>query len=129
MTVAVCVAGALGGCDALRGGADVTVDGVALWGHGVGAGDGALLEGTLTVEDGCVYVTDITGTRWLPVFSEDRVGWDGETLSAAGGAFVDGDPISLAGGVLVEGASAWEPPEGLHVPAPCEPENVWNGTR
>lgn len=110
--------------------AEVTVDEVAVWGQSQGAGDDALLEGRLTVAHGCVYVTDASGTRWLPVFSEDLVGWDGETLRTAGGAYVDGDEVSFGGGVLVErGTGRWEPPERLHVPAACATTDVWDATR
>lgn len=124
-------AGATGGCASLwTGSGGVTVDEVAVWGESVGAGDHALLEGRLTVEDGCVYVTDGFGTRWLPVFSEDLVAWDGTTLSGAGGSSVDGDAVGLGGGVLVENASGdWQPPAGLHVPATCDTTDVWNATR
>ena len=129
--VALAVGTAASGCAQvwLRS-AEVSVDEVAVWGPSVGAGDDALLEGRLTVEDRCVYVTDGSGTRWLPVFSEDLVGWDGETLRTAGGAFVDGDAIALGGGVLVERTTGrWDPPDGLHVPATCETTDVWNATR
>ncbi|WP_435737508.1 hypothetical protein V5D56_02600 [Cellulosimicrobium sp. PMB13] len=124
-------AGAAGGCASLWTGSEgVTVDEVAVWGESVGAGDAALLEGHLTVEGGCVYVTDGFGTRWLPVFSEDLVAWDGTALSGAGGSFVDGDAVALAGGVLVEDApDGWEAPAGLHVPTTCDTADVWNATR
>jgi hypothetical protein len=122
---------AAGGCAELwLAPAEVTVDQVAVWGPSQGAGDDALLEGRLTVDDGCVYVTDASGTRWLPVFSEDLVGWDGETLRTAGGAYVDGDAVALGGGVMVEGTTGrWAPPEGLHVPSTCVTTDVWNATR
>jgi len=117
------------GCAALWTG-DMEVDEVATWGRSEGAGNDALLEGTLTVEDGCVYVTDADGVRWLPVFSVDRVAWDGTTLVTGAGAFADGDAIGVGGGELVGSVPAdWEPPDGLHVPEGCAPDAVWNGTR
>jgi hypothetical protein len=134
---ALAVAGALtlgvgfaaSGCAELWIG-DVEVDEVALWGPSTGGGDSALLEGILTVEGGCVYVVDAFGRRWLPVFNEDRVGWDGETLRTPDGAFVDGDGITVGGGVVVESAPpSWEPPDEMHVPASCGTELVWSGAR
>ena len=92
--------------------------------------DREVLEGVLTVEGGCVYVTDPSGTRWLPVFNEDLVGWDGATLRTAWGSFTDGDDVALGGGVLVEnGTGRWNPPDGLHVPATCDVTQVWSATR
>ncbi|WP_265522884.1 hypothetical protein [Oerskovia flava] len=124
--VGAVAAGCVGPWGGDRGG--VTVDEVALWGPSVGAGDAALIEGRLTVDGGCVYITDGSGVRWLPVFNEDRVAWDGETLRTGDGAFVAGDAISIAGGVLRERvAQDWEPPEDLHVPDTCAPDAVWNG--
>ncbi|MCB7135951.1 hypothetical protein [Cellulosimicrobium marinum] len=130
VALALCV-GAASGCAPLGSGTgDVTVDEVATWGESVGAGDDALLDARLAVEDGCVYVTDDFGTRWLPVFSSDLVGWDGETLSVPGGSYTDGDVVALAGGALVEDApDDWNPPDGLHVPAACVTTNVWSATR
>ncbi|MBD5784902.1 hypothetical protein IF650_01795 [Cellulosimicrobium terreum] len=130
-TLLVAVGPVLAGCAQLwMGSPEVTVDEVALQGPSVGAGNDALLEGVLTVEDGCVYVADETGTRWLPVFNDDLVGWDGTTLRTAGGTYVDGDPVALGGGVLVEGAPAgWTPPDGVHVPVSCETTDVWDAGR
>lgn len=75
------------------------------------------LEGTLTLENGCVYVVSPDGHRTLPVFPADRVGWDArtETLTYGGSDYAMGDEIAAGGGWVAPGASA-------SLPEQCEPD-------
>ena len=60
----------------------------------------ALLEGTLTVIEDCVVVTQSDGSIAVPVFPVGDASWDGDegVLSWRGDEFREGDPISVGGG-------------------------------
>lgn len=60
-------------------------------------GDGAVLEGTLVLENGCTYVDGAGGNRWLPIFV-DVVTGDGEALTYGTETLEYGDEVSLTGG-------------------------------
>jgi hypothetical protein len=68
-------------------------------------GDGALLEGTVQLVDGCFFVEVSTGERFLVYFPEDEVEWTDEGLGYAGSTYGAGDDIALGGG----GSSASRP--------------------
>ncbi|WP_134767805.1 hypothetical protein [Nocardioides sp. 1609] len=73
-------------------------------------GNGALLEGTVRVVDGCLTVVRGDGEAYLPFFPDDEVRWNGGRLDYLGETFGDGDAIALGGGVsgIVEGATVPE---------------------
>lgn len=73
-------------------------------------GDGALLEGTVQLDDGCFLVEATTGERFVVYFPEDEVEWSDEGLQYAGSTYRTSDSIALGGG----GSSASRP-----VPADC----------
>ena len=62
-------------------------------------GDGALLEGTVRLEDGCFLVEASTGERFLTYFPEDEVEWSDEGLRYGGSTYGSGDSIALGGGI------------------------------
>lgn len=60
-------------------------------------GDAALLQGTIVVEDGCLYVDAIDGVMWVPIFADTlRVANDKFTYGSM--SFSDGSHVSLTGG-------------------------------
>lgn len=80
-------------------------------------GDGALLEGTLDLQDGCLVVLpswegfDEELPPVVPVLPIAVTSWDGTTLEVNGESSAVGDSISLGGGYRqVEGD--WFVPEG-----------------
>lgn len=62
-------------------------------------GDGALLEGTVQLVDGCFFVEVSTGERFLVYLPEDEVEWSDERLRYASSTYGAGDSIALGGGV------------------------------
>lgn len=88
--------------------------GTSQWTPGQGADD-ALLEGRLTLEDGCVYVEINDGGRTVPMFPRSLVTWnaDTETIAYGGKTFRMGDSISAGGG--------WSKPDDMGtIPAACD---------
>ena len=73
-------------------------------------GDGALLEGTVQLDDGCFLVEATDGERVVVYFPEDEVEWREDGLKYAGSTYRTGDSIALGGG----GSSASWP-----VPVDC----------
>jgi hypothetical protein len=61
-------------------------------------GDGALLEGTVRIVEGCFLVQQDTGGRYLPFFPEGEVRWSNGGLNYNGEDYGDGDAIALGGG-------------------------------
>ena len=61
-------------------------------------GNGALLEGTVQVVDGCFFVEASTGERVLVYFPEDEVEWTDGALRYADSTYRAGDSIALGGG-------------------------------
>jgi hypothetical protein len=61
-------------------------------------GDGALLEGTVQLDDGCFFVETNAGERFLVYFPEDEVEWSDEGLHYADSTYSNGDSIALGGG-------------------------------
>lgn len=61
-------------------------------------GDGALLEGTVQLDDGCFLVEATTGERFVVYFPEDEVEWNAEGLWYAGSVYRTSDSIALSGG-------------------------------
>jgi hypothetical protein len=61
-------------------------------------GDGALLEGTVLVVDGCLVVKQDVGGRYLPFFPAGEVEWSDGSLRYGGRSYWDGDAIALGGG-------------------------------
>lgn len=91
----LCVAGA--GCSA---GTSEEVSGHVGTYEATGeGGDGALLEGTVRVNDGCFFVEASTGERFLVYFPDDEVEWSDEGLRYGASTFETGDSIALGGGV------------------------------
>ncbi|WP_250445648.1 hypothetical protein [Actinotalea sp. C106] len=76
------------------------------------AGDGALLEGAVSVNETCVLIVDEFGQTWLPVFQRPRTTWDGTTLTYNGERYTDGSHIRLGGGGSAGTGSADYAPEG-----------------
>ena len=62
-------------------------------------GDGALLEGTARLNNGCFFVVASTGERFLVYFPDDEVEWSEEGLRYGGSTYGTGDSIALGGGV------------------------------
>lgn len=62
-------------------------------------GDGARLEGTVRLEDGCFFVEASSGERFLTYFPEDEVEWSDEGLRYGGSTYGSGDSIALGGGI------------------------------
>lgn len=104
--VLVCVGGA--GCSAWT--SDEVSAHVGTYEATGEGGDGALLEGTVRLEDGCLFVEASTGGRFLAYFPEDEVEWRDEGLRYDGTTYGSGDSIVLGGGT----SSATRP-----VPSDC----------
>lgn len=68
-------------------------------------GDGAILEGTVLLDDGCFIVETSAAERFLVYFPEDEVEWSKEGLRYGGSTYSNGDSIALSGG----GADASRP--------------------
>ena len=68
------------------------------------AGDSAQLAGVVAEVDGCFYIDDAEGERWVAVFPADIVAasssGDGFTLN--GEEYADGDQIAVGGSPTVE---------------------------
>lgn len=90
----LCAAGAA--CSA--GTSDEIADHVGTYEPTGEGGDGALLEGTVRLEDGCLYVEASTGERFLAYFPEDEVEWSDRGLRFGGSTYGSGDSIALSGG-------------------------------
>jgi hypothetical protein len=84
-------------------------------------GAAALLTGTVTVVDGCVYVTSPAGGRTLPVFPESDVTRHGDGLALRGVVFEPGDEIALGGGQRNDVS-------GATVPSECVTTSMWTVT-
>ena len=76
----------------------------------------ALISGTLSVHNGCV----ILAGGAIPVFPEDKVAWDGTTLTYRDTPFVVGDTIDLGGGL------GGRDVPGRTIAAECGEGSVWN---
>jgi len=63
-----------------------------------GAGSDALLTGTLVREDGCTYLDDEFGERWLPIFPRDGLSWTDDALISGSQAYPLGGEARLGGG-------------------------------
>ncbi|MGI5286130.1 hypothetical protein ACQEVF_22720 [Nonomuraea polychroma] len=83
------------------------------------AGDAALLEGTLVLDDGCLYA-DSDGQRWLPVFPAEETRWDAkaQTLTLGGSSAVVGERSGFGGGEADATIIAFAP-DG------CDRSKVW----
>jgi hypothetical protein len=91
----LCAAGA--GCSA--GTTEETSGHVGTYAATGEGGDGALLEGTARINDGCFFVEASTGERFLVYFPDDEVEWSDEGLRYDGSTFGAGDSIALGGAV------------------------------
>lgn len=80
--------------------------------------DAALLEGTLVLDAGCLYVEAPDGVYWVPAFPVDEVEWVDGKLNYQGSTFVSGDAIGLGGGT---GNSLG----GVSMPESCRATDVW----
>ena len=72
-------------------------------------GDGAMLEGTVRLDDGCFIVETSAAERFLVYFPENEVEWSKEGLQYADSTYSNSDSIALAGGGVV--ASRPVPPD------------------
>ncbi|MBO1900656.1 hypothetical protein J4H92_01680 [Leucobacter weissii] len=70
--------------------------------------------GTLLVEDLCVYLKDESGKKVLPIFEVDAVRWSGDSLVYEGVSYRDGDKIRLTG------SYSEKLPRDATVPPQCE---------
>ena len=62
-------------------------------------GDAALLEGTVRLVDGCLFVEQRdVGERYLVYFPDREVEWSDDGLRYAGSTYGAGDAIALGGG-------------------------------
>jgi hypothetical protein len=102
----LCAAGA--GCSA--GPSDAVSAHVGTYEAAGEGGDGALLEGTVRLEDGCLFVEASADERFLAYFPDDEVEWSGRGLRYGGSTYGSGDSIALGGGT----SSATRP-----VPSDC----------
>jgi len=85
-------------------------------------GDAAALEGVISLDGGCTYLTADDGQRWLPVFPEGAF-WKGETLTSDKSTFQSGERVGLAGGET-------SLREGDTVPPDCDPDApLWRVTQ
>ncbi len=81
-------------------------------------GDGALLEGTLDLQYGCLVVLpswegfDEELPPVVPVLPIAVTSWDGTTLEVNGESAAVGEPISLGGGFRQTTDDEWFVPEG-----------------
>jgi len=97
----------LSGCGGSEAGTGVVEGGpVAYVTPSFDSGDGALLDGTVTVTDNCLLIVDELGQTWLPVFQRPRTTWDGTTLTYNGRSYTDGSRIRLGGGGSEDTVSA-----------------------
>lgn len=89
------------------------------WQPGSGANQ-ALMEGTLELRDGCLYIVgsgDTEGLTVVPVLTRALASWDSETetLTYAGQDYAMGDEVAAGGG--------WgEPNDEMTLPDACEPD-------
>lgn len=80
----------------------------------------ALMEGTLELRDGCLYIVgsgDTEGLTVVPVLTRALASWDSETetLTYAGQDYAMGDEVAAGGG--------WgEPNDEMTLPDACEPD-------
>lgn len=79
-----------------------------------GEGDSALLDGTMTLDNGCLTVVDEAGLATVPIFPTD-FSWNDESssLSGFGHTLSVGDSISLGGGYVQT------PSVAEHLPTSC----------
>ncbi|WP_169747630.1 hypothetical protein [Demequina iriomotensis] len=114
--------GALTACAAPAGdGLDAAGSPVARydWDPGSG-GDAALMEGTLALRDGCLYIVgegDADGLTVVPVLSRELAAWDAtaEVLTYAGRDYAMGDTVFAGGG--------WgAPTPDMTIPDACVPD-------
>ncbi|GAB3534052.1 hypothetical protein GCM10027403_09140 [Arthrobacter tecti] len=84
-----------------------------------GGGMDALLTGTLTLEDGCLYVVDERGSEILPVFPSTKTSWADGELRLPSGTYAPGDTIRLGGGIAPGGL-----PEAI-LPETCRQTEHW----
>lgn len=96
---------------------------IALYPRGIG-GQQALLTGGLTLENGCLYVVESNGRRWVPVFRFPGSHWDGRARSVAtrSGTFAVGATVRLGGGEL---RPAGDAPWVKRPPSTCELTRLW----
>ena len=93
LSVALCAA-FLAGCS------QSAASPVATFSSPPNSGDAARLSGSLTLENGCLYLQSTeTNTRWLPVFrAESGPEWRDGNLVFGGVKFADGSQVGLGGG-------------------------------
>lgn len=84
-------------------------------------GNDALLEGVVSIVDGCLYVDGPEEVgRYVPYFPVTDTTWEEDALVWNGGRYIDGDRISLAGGERGSGGlTDAVAPEG------CDDSQAW----
>jgi hypothetical protein len=82
--------------------ADVPDDVASYAPTGAGGMDAQLI-GVLVRDDGCTYVDDEFGERWLPIFPAGSVRWQGDDLIVGNEIHTVGEIVTFGGG---EGGSA-----------------------
>lgn len=110
VTASITLLGAIGAsCSA--GAADEAARHVGTYEATGEGGDGALLEGTVRLVDGCLLVEqDDLGERYLVYFPDEEVTWSHDGLGYAESAYGAGAAIALPGGVS---------PDSRPVPSDC----------
>lgn len=83
--------------------------------------DTARLDGTLTLEGGCLYLDSAeTSKRWVPVFrAESGPEWKDGKLLFNGGRFADGSAVGLGGG------ESGKSDEHFRIPSSCDDSPRW----
>ena len=81
------------------------------------AGNMALLEGRLAVDEGCLQVVGRDGSAAVPVLPAALTSWDGDLLTWDGKDYALGDTISLSGGGTT--SNALSDPQEYYVPDAC----------
>jgi hypothetical protein len=77
--------------------ADVPDDVASYAPTGTGGADAQLI-GVLVRDDGCTYVDDEFGERWLPIFPAGSVRWQGDDLVVGSGIHSVGEIVTFSGG-------------------------------
>jgi hypothetical protein len=112
----------LSGCSAV-GSSENEFGPIATYANAGTGGDAALLEGTLVIDDGCVYVdSEDDGTRWLPVFPRTDTSWDAANEAVRfDQEYADGDHVEFGGSQVSKTHGTFE----YSYPADCDADHEW----
>jgi len=102
-------------------GLDGADEGLATYKRTGSGGHAALLSGTLTLTDGCLYVVDEFGASWVPVFPRGEARLRDGELTYANRTVPIGQVAELGGGQF----SGTNPDVDWEVPEGCRTEQMW----